>query len=190
MMRLKRFGLALSITLLLAAQASSRSGDDLKLPDTPAAKTLAAFLRAFNTGNIETMRKFHADIGGDENNAQEDMNFYDRSGSLKPHSVIRSSDYEIEVLVKAEKSGNWLNFTMQVGALAPHPPEIIRVQPASEPGDAVEKRDPPAAKTPTEAELVKGIESYLDNLSAEDRFSGAALLARDGNQLFKKEHGG
>src|SRR5205085_8463065 len=31
------------------------SGEEGKLPDTPAGKTFAAFLKAFNSGNLETM---------------------------------------------------------------------------------------------------------------------------------------
>jgi CubicO group peptidase (beta-lactamase class C family) len=188
-MSLKRCGLVLSIALLLVAHASSQTPDAGKLPDTPAGRTLGAFLKAFNTGSPNVLRRFHADTGGDENNAQEDMNFYNQSGPLKVHSVKQSSDYEIEVLVSAEKGERWLSFTMQVGAAAPHPPEGIRVQPASAPDGSADKKEPPAARKLTEAEMVKEVESYLDQLSAEDRFSGVALVAKDGKPLFKKAYG-
>ena len=188
-MSLKKCGLILSIALLLVARASSQTAEAVKLPDTPAGRTLGAFLKAFNTGSLDRLRRFHADTGGDENNAQEDMNFYNQSGPLKLHSIKRSSEYEIEILVSAEKGDRWLSFTMHVGSAAPHPPEDIRVQPASAPDSSTDKKEQPAAKKLTEAEMVKEVETYLDQLSAQDRFSGVALLAKDGKPLFKKAYG-
>ena len=43
-MSLKRCGLFLSLALLLVAQASSQTAETVKLPDTPAGRTLGAFL--------------------------------------------------------------------------------------------------------------------------------------------------
>ena len=37
--------------------------------------------------------------------------------------------------------------------------------------------------------MIKEVETYLDSLSAEDRFSGVALIARDGKPLLKKAYG-
>src|SRR5262245_14847399 len=70
-----------------------------KLPDTPAGKTLGDFIKAFNTGDLETLKRFHKERGGDEENAQQDIGFYQESGGLEVYSVTRSEQYEIEVLV-------------------------------------------------------------------------------------------
>src|SRR5262245_60431813 len=68
--------------------------ETIKLPDTPAGKTLGEFLKAFNTGDLETLKRFHKEHGGDEENAQQDLGFYRQSGGLKLHSVTRSDQFE------------------------------------------------------------------------------------------------
>jgi hypothetical protein len=103
------------------------------LPDTPAGKTFAAFVTALNSGKIETMRKFHQDRAGNVENAEQDLDFYNQSGGLNVHSVVRSEPNEIEVLAQRKKEGNWVTFTMTVDANPPHPAMRIGMQPAAAP---------------------------------------------------------
>ena len=116
----------------LTTQQTSPKAETLKLPSTPAGQTFGAFLQAFNSGNLETMKKFHTDRGGNPENAQRDMEFYKRSEGLRPHSVVQSTDYKIEILIQT-KTGDWLNFSMEVAQTAPYQPTGIRVQQASAP---------------------------------------------------------
>jgi len=51
-------------------------GQTIELPDTPAGKTLEEFIKAFNTGDLETLKRFHKEHGGDEENARQDMGFF------------------------------------------------------------------------------------------------------------------
>ncbi len=106
---------------------------DIALPKTPVASTFEKFIRAFNTGNLETLRRFHQEHGGDPENAQQDLGFYEQSGGLKPHSVTKSSDYEIQVLVQSKKDERWLNFGMNVSATPPHGITDIQARPAEAP---------------------------------------------------------
>lgn len=124
-------------------EAANNSGDEsnrtaasdagISLPNTPAGKTLTAFVRAFNTGNPAALRRFHEEHGGNPENAEQDIAFYDQSGELKLHSVTQSNDYDIEVLLQARKDGRWLNFAMNVAAQPPHGITDIRARPASPP---------------------------------------------------------
>src|SRR4030095_5348347 len=41
----------------------------------------------------------------------------------------------------------------------------------------------------TDAEIVKETKAYLEQAAAEDAFSGAALIARDGKPIFEKAYG-
>jgi hypothetical protein len=116
----------------LTAHQSTPKADTFKLPSTPAGQTFGAFLEAFNSGNLETMKKFHTERGGNPENAQRDMEFYKRSEGLRPHHVIQSTDYKIEILVQT-KTGDWLSFSMEVAQTAPYQPTGIRVQQASAP---------------------------------------------------------
>jgi CubicO group peptidase (beta-lactamase class C family) len=175
---------------------STPSVDDVKLPDTPAGKTLADFLQALNTGNLETIRKFHQTHGGNSENADQDLGLFNQSGGLKVHHVRGANDYAIEVLVQAKKDGRWLNFSIEVEARPPHGIANIRIQPSDAPtntasgGPSAANANPAApAKRLTEAEMVQEAESFLDRQSAEDKLSGAVLIAKDGKPIFKKTYG-
>lgn len=190
------------IAAVLAALAIAQTRDSVKLPDTPAGKTLAAFLAAFNSGSIDTMRRFHSERGSDTGNADQDLEFYNQSGGLTLHSVKLSSDYEIEALVYSKKEARWLNFRMQVGSAAPYPVTDIRVHPADAPAGATPGEaqktvsdDKPAdaaaapAKKLTEAEVTQSLTSFLEGLVKADRFSGVVLIAKDGKPFFEKAYG-
>ncbi len=123
-----------------AAAPSTESTTDVVLPNTIAAQTLRDFLRAFNTGELAALRRFHEEHGENPNNAQEDMDFYAQSGGLKLHSVTSTSAYEIETLVQAKRDKRWLRFGITVATSAPHGINDIRVQPASAPSEVLEKK--------------------------------------------------
>lgn len=116
-----------------APQTTAPVEDDLKLPNTPAGNILEKFIRAFNTGDLATLRRFHEAHGGDPENAQQDIGFYEQSGGLKLHSVISSSEHAIEVLVQAKKDESWLSFAISVAALPPSGITDIRVRPTAAP---------------------------------------------------------
>ena len=183
---------------LFAVIVSAQTTPDVKLPDTPAGRTFAAFLAAFNTGDIEVMRRFHSERAGDVENAQQDMDFYSDSGGLKLHSVTSSSEHEIEVLVQTKNDGRWLNFKMRVDSKPPYAADEIGVQPASAPSaassnDSTKAADStktaPAAKPVAEAEIPSALASYLDDLAKQDKFSGVVLVAKNGKPVFEKAYG-
>src|SRR5262247_1820461 len=111
--------------------SASESGGEL--PDTPAGKALGEFIRAFNTGDLETLKRFHRERGGDEENARQDIEFYQESGGLRIHSVTRSGQFEIEVLAQMKKGERWVSFAIGVGPQAPYEIADIRISPASAP---------------------------------------------------------
>src|SRR5499426_1379729 len=140
-------------------------GQTIKLPDTPAGKTLGEFIKAFNTGDLETLKRFHKERGGDEENAQQDIGFYQRSGGLKLHSVTRSDQFEIEVLVQTKKEERWISLKIGVEPRAPHGIADIDVRPASAPdgkggerGTATE----PSNEKLSEAGMIEHLNAMID----------------------------
>ncbi len=187
-----------------AAQSTATppAAQEIALPGTPAGKTLGEFLKAFNSGKADALRRFHQEHGGDAANADQDMNFYNNSGGLKLHSITRSTDTEIEVLAQRKKDNSWISFSIEVEARAPHAIANIRARPTTAPSATpanktsssvtpAEKTDAPAAKGKklSEAEMISELESSLDKQSAADQFSGAVLIAREGRPFFKKAYG-
>lgn len=138
----------ISAKLKAALATTQRELDDLKapvksvdnqtaatiaLPTTPAGKTFGAFLSSLNSGKLEALRQFHMDRGGNPDNAEQDMNFYQQSGGLKLHSVKRSTETEIEVIAQGKKDERWIIFSMSVAAEAPHGITGISIKPTSVP---------------------------------------------------------
>ncbi|MGA9771155.1 MAG: serine hydrolase domain-containing protein [Blastocatellia bacterium] len=194
-MYLKRSAIVSLVSVFLAAMVIAQTSDTVKLPDTPVGRTLAAFLAAFNSGNPDTLRRFHAERGGNEENAEQDMNFYKQTGGLKLNRVAQSSDYEIEVLVQTKNDDRWFLFSIQVGPNAPYPIDEIKVKPASGPDATGAPKTPvketaaPVAKKMTDAEMASSIAAYLETLAKQDKFSGVVLIARDGKPVFEKAYG-
>jgi CubicO group peptidase (beta-lactamase class C family) len=196
-MYLKRSAIVSLVSVFLAAIVIAQTNDAVKLPDTPAGKTFAAFLTAFNSGSLETMRRFHSERGGNDENADQDMNFYKQSGGLKLSRVIQSSDYQIEVLVQTKNDDRWLRFTMGVAPTAPYAVDDVRVKPASGPDDTAAPKTPdketasapPVAKKMTDSEIASSLATYLETLAKQDKFSGVVLIAKDGKPVFEKAYG-
>lgn len=182
---------------LNTSQPKPAPAAEVKFPDTPAGKTLKAFLQAFNTGELEALKKFHSEHGGNADNANEDLNFFKQCGGLKVLGVKVSSETSIEILTEAKRDGRWLSFTMEVGASPPHSIDDIRVQPVSPP-ESKEKSaangsntnaSAAPAKRLTEAEAITEMTGFLNQQAAEDKLSGAVLIAKDGKPIFKKAYG-
>ena len=180
--------------------ASTVPAQEARLPDTPAGRTLGKFIVAFNIGKLEAMEQFHKESGGDEGNAEQDMGFYQQSGGLKLHSVVKSSDHEITALVQAKKDDRWLNFSIGVEQQAPHAITDIRIQPASGPasgpasvpGEKKEENQSSATPRPgkrSEAELLKVVNALVDKGVADDSFSGVVMIAKDGKPIFERAVG-
>jgi CubicO group peptidase (beta-lactamase class C family) len=196
-MFLKRPAIVFLVFLFLTASVTAQTSDAPKLPDTPAGRTLAAFLIALNSGDLQTLVRFHSERGGDEGNAKEDLNFFNQSGGLNLSKVIKSSEFEIEVLTQAKKDNRWLRFNMRVEQTAPYQPIEIGVRPASGPEDLQPRREPvsedssavPVVKNMTDAQVASSLGAYLEELSAGDKFSGVVLVAKDGEPIFEKAYG-
>jgi hypothetical protein len=107
-----------------------QAGGEVKLPDTPAAKTFAAFLKALNSGDVEIMKKFHKEYAGNLENAQKDWDFYQESGGIKLVSISKSSDYTLELVIETKSDSTKLSFAIVVSKNAPHAIESIQIHPA------------------------------------------------------------
>ena len=120
------------LVALIAVFASNlafgqQKGEEVKLPETPAGKTFAAFIKAINSGDIEKMKQFHKEHNGDPGNAEKDMEFYQRSGGFKVIEVTNSSDFALTATIEMKNDSARLNFSMEVESTSPHAIAGIRV---------------------------------------------------------------
>ena len=116
-----------------ATATTNASKVEEELAKTPGGKTIAKFFAAFNSGDIKQMRAFHEAYGGDTENADKDLEFYERTGGLKLQRVTRSTSDAVSVLVQTKKDARWLTFNFTLGTEPPHAINNISVRPATEP---------------------------------------------------------
>lgn len=168
------------------SQAATEPG----IPDTPAGRRLAQWLAAIAAGDIDTLRTFYAaNVPDDvppnlaEVRTAMDLLFRKQHGVPELHSIISSSDYEIEALLYTGLSELWQEVRLTIQAEPPHRLMGLGTRHASPPSE-VARREPM-----TEAEIRGELDRYLAKLSAADVFSGAVLVAKDGRPLFAQAHG-
>lgn len=174
------------------APSTTPTGETIKLPDTPAGKALGEFVKAFNTGDLETLKRFHKERGGDEENAQQDLGFYQQSGGLKIHSVTRSDQFEIEVLAQTKNGERWVSFAIGVEPRAPHGIADIRVRPTSAPGEKSGERGgstEPSKEKLRETGMIEHLNAMIDKRAADDSFSGVVMIAKNNKPIFQRAVG-
>ncbi|MFY9572808.1 MAG: hypothetical protein WAV20_15515, partial [Blastocatellia bacterium] len=155
------------------------------IPETPAGRQMASWLKAFNSGDEKQLRAFHTASGAAERidrRTRQDANFYKQTRGLELKQIETSTEYEITVVARAKLTEAWCRVSMKV---APEPSNNIlayNVRVASNPA-------PAARGTLSEADLVKSLSAYLDKLVNADVFSGTVLVAKNGKPLFAKAYG-
>jgi hypothetical protein len=118
------------------AAATTASALDEELAKTPAGKTVAKFFAAFNSGDIKQMRAFHESTRGNVENADKDLEMYERTGGLKLHNLSpRATKDKVAVLVQTKKDARWLTFEFTVGTEDPYPITSIGARPSEAPAN-------------------------------------------------------
>ncbi len=189
MMR-KKFFVVLITSGLLISQVLAQSDKD-KLLQIPEGKLVIDFFEAFNSEDSEIIRDYI------ENNCSQSylkknpidqellffQQFYDTNRKMIFHSIAETKEHTIIVLVQAELSERWLNYLFIFSADAPHKIERLGIRSADAPPEFALK------EKMTEAEIAAELDRFISKLAEADTFSGAVLLARADNIMFKKACG-
>ena len=111
-----------------------------------------------------------------------DMGFREFTGGFELRRVGRVSATRASGWVQERDSDQFARFVMRVSAAKQ--PKILSLQLVAIPR-------PAAFPIPrlTESEAIDGVDALLRRKAAEDRFSGAALLAKNGKVLFARAYG-
>lgn len=123
-----------------AAPGKERAADkpsalDEELSKTPAGKTVAKFFAALNSGDLKVMRAFHESFGGNMENADKDLEFYEQTGGIKPHSLTSSAKDKIALLVQTKKDARWLAFQFTLDTQEPYGIVGINARPTAPPAN-------------------------------------------------------
>jgi CubicO group peptidase (beta-lactamase class C family) len=192
-----------AILLCLASSASfaqaqpsppsgpAQAGETLPLPDTPAGKQLGAFLKAFNTGDRETIRSFVATDfgrpapGRPSVDAMTDVNLglYEATHGFDLRKTDVFSPQDVRAIAQARLTGVWMEIRMHVAARPPHVVESQAMFPVPAPVDLLPRRKL------TEIEVCEKLDDLIKKLASVDGFSGTVLVAKDGKPLYENACG-
>jgi hypothetical protein len=103
--------LCLAVGLTLAQGMAQEPTPDIRPPDTPAGRTLRAFLDAFNSGDhaqIEAYCRTYGDPSAPDAVTSPDnlMSFHNITGGFDLLQVVKNEPLHVEVVVRERNSGN------------------------------------------------------------------------------------
>lgn len=168
--------IALLPTLLLLAQVAA--------PDTPAGRGLADWLTAMNGGDLAA---FHHDrmAGGGmsvEDRVKRGENIRRQSGGFTLEKILDSQPARIQAALKEKSSGIPVRIEIAVEPAPPHRIVSISVRPEDEEPQA--PAPPPPSARMTQQAAIAAARAEIEKRVAEDRFSGAVMVTRNGEPVF------
>ena len=145
------------------------------VPDTPAGQKLAAWLTAFNRGDLEAYKAFlEKDYPSHHQPADQAMAFREMTGGFDLKKVEPStSDTQVALLLQERNSDQFARLTLEVESAELH--KIVGISLMAIPR-------PPEFPLPhlNESELIAVVRKKLDGDATAGRFAGTVLIARKG----------
>ncbi|HEY2821236.1 MAG TPA: serine hydrolase domain-containing protein [Candidatus Acidoferrum sp.] len=167
-----------------SAQAADQANDGRppRIPDTPAGHRFFEWLDAFDSGDKAKLQQFlkeHYPARAGDNDLNMEMQFRDQTGGFefKDFDRSESSTTKFIGIVKERNSDQFARF-------------VIEVDPANEGHvtslslNVVPRPAKFALPRMSEHDALAAFRDNLDKETAADRFSGAALVAKNGKPIF------
>jgi D-alanyl-D-alanine carboxypeptidase len=188
-MLLKKLSLGWLVVFLVPVAAQQI--ESAKLPETLAGQRVAAYLKAFNSGDEQLVRGFFQANVSPAALQQRPIDLRVEAyhemrgniGTITLRRVLKATEENIAVLVQG-KDGGWREITFEFEADALHRFLRLGVEDVVAPSSMTA---PP--RSMTQAEVLTSLEKYLDGLAAADDFSGTVLIAKGATPIFQKAYG-
>ena len=181
-MRIRTF-LSSFVILFVILLASLLATGQVKLPDTPAGQRLSGWLAAFDSGDKATFLAFLqknyparvAEIDGA-------MAFREDTGGFDLKKVEECGATKCSAILKERNSDQFARIVMDVESTDAHVIKGVEVRAIPRPAEF-------ALARMNEGDALKAFRQYLDEAAASDRFSGTALVAKNGKPVFTAAYG-
>jgi len=176
-----RFILALVLTAVLTAAFSAAA--QAPLPDTPAARQFSAWLAAFNSGDRAALLAYLQK--NDPSHASEIDNltgFRAQTGGFEFMKAEGSTATKFTGLMKERGSDQFARFTMEVEAAEPHSIKELGLSAIPTPAEFAMPRL-------SQADALAALHAETEKNANADRFSGAVLVAKNGQAVFSGAYG-
>lgn len=169
--------------VIVAFPGLAGTGGEENRAAEPSVRQLSAWLDVFNSGDRDRYAKFLADsfpsrLAG----LDTEMAFRELTGGFDLRKLERVSATEAVGLVQERASDQFARFELRVAATEQH--VILSLEGTAIPRPA----EFPIARL-TEGEAIAGVQAVLREYAAADRFSGAVLVAKNGQVLFSRAYG-
>jgi D-alanyl-D-alanine carboxypeptidase len=168
---------------IMAFPGLAGTGGEEDRPAEPSVRQFRAWLDTFNSGDRERYAEFlAASFPARLNSLDKAMAFREATGGFDLRKLERVSATEAAGLAQERASDRFARFELTVAAAEPH--AIVSLDLIAVPRPA----EFPIARL-TEDEAIAGIQDVLRRAAAEDRFSGAVHVEKDGRVLFSRAYG-
>jgi len=191
-MTFRRCALIVLAPALLALSAMT-SALAVEFPESAAGKQMQELLAALNSGEPSSWEAYVLQDQKARDSAEvkeRRLGFFammwENHGGFEPHSVLQSTEYRIEILVKSRDSlaaYEWLTLSVQLDTLPPHGLAGIGAGVADDPNETL-----PTGPI-TKEELVRLVDEFVDQQIARDRFSGSVMIAKDDVPIYSRVEG-
>lgn len=189
----RRVLIFIGLVFLVFSSSVDAGAQDFIVPETPTGDIVTKFIDAFNSGEEEQWKSFITENWkpSDQEGAFERRLGYFQMltgdlGPIEPIAIRESDEFFISFLARGtapQGSFEWVEFGFQLDTLPPHLMLFASASPSENPKYAIPEGEL------SDDDIVAYLEEYLADLVADDKFSGAVLLARDGKPIFAQAHG-
>jgi D-alanyl-D-alanine carboxypeptidase len=174
--------LAFALTALTLTARNPRTAPGqsaaVEIPKTPAGEQFSAWLIAFNGGDKAELEKFRSRFDKPEEHKLEGMlGFRQQTGGFDLRRIEDSTGTQLTALVQERDSDQFARLKIEVEAAAPNKITHLDVRAIERPGEFTLPRL-------SQSDLVTALRAKLEKDSAAGKFSGSALLAKDGKPIF------
>ncbi|HET6892451.1 MAG TPA: serine hydrolase domain-containing protein [Pyrinomonadaceae bacterium] len=154
-----------------------------EFPNTPVGNQAKAWLEAFNAGDADKFKEFlRKNFPARLERADQAMAFRQITGGFELKKVEESTPTKLVALVQERSSDQFARLSIEVDAGEQHQITTLNLQGIPRPPEF-------ALAHLSESELIAALRKKLDDEAAADRFSGAALVAKNGKPVFAQAYG-
>ena len=175
--------LSLFLVLGLATGVAPPTTVAPSIPTTPAGRALVDWLRAFDSGDRAAFLVFvKSRYPSGVKLVDDDMQFRQMTGGFVVREIVTSTPTRLVATVEDRNNEQFARMIVVTESTAPYAIENVSLRAIATPA----KFAPPSM---SQSELVAAVGSRLETDVAADRFSGAVLVAKDGQPVFARAYG-
>jgi CubicO group peptidase (beta-lactamase class C family) len=170
---------------------NGKAGKDSKsvLPDTPVGRQFGKWIEAFNSGDLEVMRRFVAEQWDPETASWMKplenyfIEVYPDFRRITIERILYSSEYRLVTLGREGVTGQWIKMYARVQVSPPHRFTLNGLFMDAGPKEARSKD-----RSGEKANIV-ALREFLERQATADAFSGTVLVAKNDKLLCKAAYG-